>query len=522
LPIRRSRPSRRASSSISVNSQRITSLGTPTSANDAVNKTYVDSLIQGLETKAPVRLATAAALPANANVAGVLTATAFGALTVDGVAVAVNDRILVKNEASSQNDGIYVVTATGGGAAFYVLTRASDMNTASEFPGAYVLSLQGTANTNRGWTLVLDPDTAFVVNTTAQTWLQFTGVGDLTAGSGITFTGNTVSVSTTLPDNYTMGASGTALTVTNNITAGSLTCSTHASAGGAALALNAAASGINFQLAGVTKADLGTTSATALTLAAGISYSGAAGSGALSFGSMTGDTTLTTGALTYAGASGKAATIGTTAAALTLQTTTSGTIALTSAGAANITGAAASTFAFSGGAFILQTTSQALTIQTLTSGTLLIDSAGALNLGTAAATGVTIGRSNQSVIVAGGLLCNSEFRLASPISPTSLSSNQTDYNPASIAACNVVRQDCSAPVTINSLQGNTANRTIMWWNISSTSTNTQTFLHDDGATGTAAMRFLCPNNVSYVLKGNAGVPMRYDGTSSRWRILANA
>lgn len=514
-----------AAGSISVNSQKITNLGQPTTANDAVTKAYVDALLQGFAVKGPVRLATAAALPANVYVNGALgvgatlTASAFGALTVDGTAVAVADRILVKNEAASQNDGIYLVTATGGGAAFYILTRALDMDTAGEFPGAYVLVTEGTANSNRGFSLIADIDVAFTVGTTTQTWSQFTGVGDITQGSGIAITGNTIAVSTTLPDNYTMGAVGTALTVTNNITAGTLTCSSHASVGGVALTLNAAASGINFQLAGVTKADLGTTSATALTLAAGISYSGAAGSGALSFGSMTGDTTLSTGALSYAGASGKTATIGTTAATLTVQTTTSGTIAITSAGAVNITGAAASTLAFSGGAFILQTTSQNLTIQTLTSGTLLIDSVAALNIGTIAATGVTIGRSNQSVAVAGGLLCNSEFRLASTISPASISSNQTDYNPASIAACNTLRQDCSAAVTINSLQGNTANRVILWWNISSTATNTQTFLHDDGATGTAAMRFLCPNNSNFILKGNAGVMLRYDGTSSRWRVL---
>jgi hypothetical protein len=84
--------------------------------------------------KQPVRLATAAALPANtyangtAGVGATLTGNSNGALSVDGVAVAVGDRILVWQEAAASHNGIYTVTATGGASAVYVLTRATDFN----------------------------------------------------------------------------------------------------------------------------------------------------------------------------------------------------------------------------------------------------------------------------------------------------------------------------------------------------------------------------------------------------------
>lgn len=84
---------------------------------------------------APVRLATAAALPAyTASASGVLTADANGALSVDGVAVAAGDRVLVKNAASGENNLIMVVTDTGGASAPYVLTPAPDSNSAADLP----------------------------------------------------------------------------------------------------------------------------------------------------------------------------------------------------------------------------------------------------------------------------------------------------------------------------------------------------------------------------------------------------
>lgn len=120
------------------NSKKITSVADPAAAQDVATKNYVDAVALGLTYKQPAGLGTIAALPANvyangaAGVGATLIATGFGALSVDGTAVTVGQRVLVKNEAAPANNGIYTVTATGGGAAFYTLTRSTDYNQTSE------------------------------------------------------------------------------------------------------------------------------------------------------------------------------------------------------------------------------------------------------------------------------------------------------------------------------------------------------------------------------------------------------
>ena len=157
------------------------------------NKAYVDSVANGLDVKASVRLATAAALAActynNGN--GTLTADANGALSVDGVAVAVNDRILVKDQAAAAQNGFYKVTATGGAGAAFVLTRTPDADAASELTaGAFTFTEEGTANADNGY--VLSTDGAVTLGTTAINFEQFSGAGQISAGNGLTKTGNTI------------------------------------------------------------------------------------------------------------------------------------------------------------------------------------------------------------------------------------------------------------------------------------------------------------------------------------------
>jgi hypothetical protein len=147
---------------------------------------------QGLSVKLSVQEATAAALPPNTYAAGVLTATANGALTVDGVAVSAGDRVLVQDEAAAANNGIYTVTATGGAGAAYVLTRAADMTSGSQFPGAFTFVEQGTVNASAGF--VIASEGPFTVGTTAVTWTQFSGAGEIQAGSNLVKAGNTISV----------------------------------------------------------------------------------------------------------------------------------------------------------------------------------------------------------------------------------------------------------------------------------------------------------------------------------------
>jgi hypothetical protein len=186
---------------VDAGNQKIVQLATPTADTDAANKSYVDSVAAGLDWKASVKYATAAPLPsytaAGSGVGKTLTGTANGALIVDGVAVSVSDRILVKDEGggTSVHNGIYVVTATGDASNPYVLTRATDFDGT---PGGEVSSGNavfvegGATNADQGYVLITDDP--ITVDVTALTFTQFTGLGQVTAGSGLVKTGNTISV----------------------------------------------------------------------------------------------------------------------------------------------------------------------------------------------------------------------------------------------------------------------------------------------------------------------------------------
>ena len=184
---------------VAMNNRKITGLATPTNAGDAANKEYVDAAAQGIHTHTACRVATTGVLPnsptyanGTSGVGATLTATSNAALVVDGVTVAVNDRILVKDQASALQNGVYVVTATGSGAAAYVLTRATDMNEGTEFPGSFEFVTEGTANADNGY--VCTTNGPVTVGTTAIDWTQFSGAGQISAGNGLTKTGNTIDV----------------------------------------------------------------------------------------------------------------------------------------------------------------------------------------------------------------------------------------------------------------------------------------------------------------------------------------
>ena len=216
------------SGDIDVNTSKIVNVTDPTANQDAATKAYVDSVANGLDVKDSVKVATAAALAAVTynNGAGTLTADANGAVTVDGVTMAVNDRILVKDQASAVQNGIYKVTATGGASAVFVLTRTPDADTAAELTGGtFFFAEEGTANADNGYVATHNGTPTF--GSTNITFAQFSGAGQISAGDALTKTGNTLNVAV---DDSSIEVNSDALRVkasgiTNAMLAGSIAIS---------------------------------------------------------------------------------------------------------------------------------------------------------------------------------------------------------------------------------------------------------------------------------------------------------
>ena len=164
------------------------------SSQSLVNKSYVDSVTSGLSVKTPVKVATTGNLAGTYNNgAGTITSSSNFALSVDGVTVSVNDRILVKDQTTAAQNGFYKVTATGSGSAAFVLTRTPDADAASELvAGAFAFVEEGTANADNGY--VLSTDGAVTLGTTAINFEQFSGAGQISAGDGLAKTGNSLSL----------------------------------------------------------------------------------------------------------------------------------------------------------------------------------------------------------------------------------------------------------------------------------------------------------------------------------------
>ena len=179
---------------------------TPTGGTDIVNKAYADSIASGINFHQSVRLATAAALPANtynngtSGVGATLTANANGALTVDGVAAVVGNRILVKNEVTQANNGVYTVTQVGNGSTPYILTRATDFDTSGSGvnkidAGDFFLVTAGSTLSNTSW--VQQTPLPIVVGTTAIVFTQFAAPVLYSAGTGLTLAGTVFSITNT-------------------------------------------------------------------------------------------------------------------------------------------------------------------------------------------------------------------------------------------------------------------------------------------------------------------------------------
>lgn len=163
----------------------ITGLATPTGDTDAATKGYVDAIAQGIDAKASVIVAT------TANI------TLSGTQTIDGVAVSVGNRVLVKDQTTQSQNGIYVV-ASGS------WTRATDADTWTELVAAFTFVEQGSTQANNGY--ISTVTAGGTLGTTAVTFAQFSGAGQITAGAGMVKSGNTLNVQTASTSRIVVGA----------------------------------------------------------------------------------------------------------------------------------------------------------------------------------------------------------------------------------------------------------------------------------------------------------------------------
>jgi hypothetical protein len=172
----------------------------PAVAADAATKGYVDGVAQGLTPKAACKVATTAALAdAYTATSTTLTKTSNGAFPAqDGVTLALNDRILIKNESTSANNGLYYLSTVGSGAAPWVLTRTTDADdnpTSGEVVGGITTAIfAGTTNKSTTW--VLTTTGSITLGTTGLTFELLQDNSFITANAPISFSGNTISHNT--------------------------------------------------------------------------------------------------------------------------------------------------------------------------------------------------------------------------------------------------------------------------------------------------------------------------------------
>ncbi len=202
---------------LSLNSQKITNLANGTAATDAVTVGQLNSVSSGIDWKASVRAATAAA--------GTLASSFENGDTIDtNVTLVTGDRILIKDQAAGAENGIYTVNASGAP------TRATDADASAEVTGGLAVWVnEGTANADTGW--VLTTNDAITLGSTSLTFTQFSGLGQVTAGNALTKTGNTLDVAV---DSTTVEISGDALRLAATAAGDGLT-----GGGGSALAVGA-------------------------------------------------------------------------------------------------------------------------------------------------------------------------------------------------------------------------------------------------------------------------------------------
>lgn len=170
---------------LAMSNNKVTGLGTPTNDGDAATKAYVDNVAQGIDAKASCLVATTTSISLS------------NTQTIDGVAVTAGQRVLVKDQSSAAENGIYVCAAS-------TWSRAADANTWDELVAAFTFIEQGTTNGNGGYLCTVSA--GGTLGTTPVTWTQFSGAGQILAGTGMTKVGNVLNVNTASSSRIVVGA----------------------------------------------------------------------------------------------------------------------------------------------------------------------------------------------------------------------------------------------------------------------------------------------------------------------------
>ncbi len=186
------------SQTVDMGGNKVTNIGTPTSATDAVTKAYVDGVKQSLDIKDSVRVASQSNIAAAYNngssgVGATLTADSNGAVSIDSTTLTTNDRVLVKSQTAGLQNGIYKVTTVGDVSNPFVLTRTTDADSSAEVTGGMFTFVEEGSDADAGFVLSNLTGSA-TIGTSVITMTQFSGAGSVTAGNGLTKSGNTLAV----------------------------------------------------------------------------------------------------------------------------------------------------------------------------------------------------------------------------------------------------------------------------------------------------------------------------------------
>ena len=163
--------------SVSLNSQTITNVADPVNAQDAATKGFVEATSQGLD----VKDSCVAATTGNITISTALN----NGDTLDGVTLSTNDRVLVKDQSTASQNGIYIVGSSPA--------RADDLAAGSDAAGMFTFVEQGTVNADNGFVCTSNKGSA-VVGSNNLTFAQFSGAGQITPGDGLDKSGNTLSI----------------------------------------------------------------------------------------------------------------------------------------------------------------------------------------------------------------------------------------------------------------------------------------------------------------------------------------